>query len=169
MRLISGIILSVWLAASGCARRAEPAAGLTPAHAAAIVDSVRTFMARVAAGVTQDGPRAWRGFFTGDTSFFMASEGQVVFESGAAAGRGIEQLTQVTRSITLAWGDTVRVDAVAPGFAVVGAPWRESRVDTAGHQVNEAGYFTALVEQGTAGWRIRNAHWSVQAPAPAGR
>jgi hypothetical protein len=51
----------------------------------------------------------------------------------------------------------------------VAASYTEVRVDTAGHRVDEAGYFTGLAEHRPEGWRFRDAHWSVVGPPPAVR
>jgi len=99
----------------------------------------------------------------------MASEGRLVFPSAEAARRGIDALVRVIAHIELRWGDGVRVDAVAPGLAVVAAPYTEVRSDTAGRRVDEAGYFTGLAEHRPEGWRFRDAHWSVVGPPPAVR
>jgi hypothetical protein len=132
----------------------------------ATVDSVRAFMAGVAHGVTAGGPAAWRGFFVDDSTFFMASEGRLVFPSSAAASRGIDQLKQLITRIELTWADTARVDPLAPGLAVVAAPYREVRVDRQGEQVEEIGFFTGIAERRAGRWVLRDAHWSVQTPPP---
>lgn len=137
--------------------------------APALADSVRTFMETVAREVTRDGPAAWRRQFADDTAFFMASEGRLVFPSAEAAHRGIDELARAIAHIELRWGDSVRVDALAPGLAVVAAPYTEVRSDTAGRRVDEAGYFTGVAEHRPEGWRFRDAHWSVVEPPPAVR
>lgn len=136
---------------------------------AGVADSVRAFMETLAREVTRDGPAAWRRQFAADTAFFMASEGRLVFSSAAAAGKGIDELTRVIAHIELRWGADVRVDPVGPGLAMVGAPYTEMRVDTAGHRVDEMGYFTGLAEHRAEGWRFRDAHWSVVGPPPTVR
>jgi hypothetical protein len=152
--LATGIILTACM----------PRSDLTPAQAAAISDSVRAFTAAVAHAVTRDGPIAWRGQFADSPAFFMASDGRLVFSSSAAATHGIQELTHLIRHIDLQWGDSLRIDPVAPGLAVVAVPYHEVRVDTAGHRVEEAGFFTGLAQHGTLGWQFRNAHWSVLGP-----
>ena len=129
-----------------------------------VPDSVRAFMQTVAREVTRDGPAAWRRQFADDAAFFMASEGRLVFSSAAAASKGIDELTHVIAHIELRWGGDVRVDPLAPGLAMVGASYTELRADTAGHRVDELGYFTGLAEHRAEGWRFRDAHWSVVGP-----
>lgn len=139
------------------------------ASSTGVADSVRAFMATLAREVTRDGPAAWRRQFADDAAFFMASEGRLVFSSAAAAGTGIDELTRVIAHIELRWGGDVRVDALGPGLAMVGASYTEVRADTAGHRVDEMGYFTGLAEHRAEGWRFRDAHWSVVGPPAAVR
>ena len=147
--------------------RERTRAVLDPEHAAALTDSVRAFAGTVARGVTAQGPAAWRSYFADDPAFFMVAEGRLVFPSSAAATRGIEGLTRTITQIELRWGDSLRVDGIAPGVAVVAMPYHETRRDARGHQVVEDGYFTGIVEHRTAGWQLRDAHWSVLSqPSP---
>ncbi|HXA17731.1 MAG TPA: hypothetical protein VN380_12115 [Thermoanaerobaculia bacterium] len=130
-------------------------------------DAVRQFMARVATDITARGPVAWRDFFDDSSNFFMVSDGRLVFASGAAAREGIQGLSQVITSIQLRWGADLRIQPLAPGLAMVAVPWHEVRVDPAGRTIEDDGYFTGVAEYGPAGWRFRNAHWSVAAASPA--
>jgi hypothetical protein len=148
---------------------APRASSMIPAHARAMVDSVRAFAMAIATSVTREGPAAWRELFARSPAFFMAAEGRVVFPSRDAATHGIEALSRVIRHLELRWEDSVRVDPLAPGLAVLAAPYYEVRVDTAGKRVVEVGYFTGLAEHGVDGWRLRHAHWSVVSPPPPAR
>jgi len=164
---LSVILLAVCIGAPGCGGPARDRLSLTPGQAEAVADSVRAFMAQVAAGVSREGPAAWQRYFSDSASFFMASEGRLVFPSGAAAVAGIQDLTHLIRRIDLKWGESVRVDPLAAGLAAVGAEYREVRADTAGHRIDESGYLTGVAEHRSSGWRFRDAHWSVVAP-PSG-
>jgi len=161
------IALVASIAVTGCTRPPTPSGiALTGPQAAAIADSVRAFAASVARGVSDQGPAAWRGYFADTAAFFMASEGRLVFPTSESATRGIEQLGRVISHIELQWGDSMRVDPLAPGLAVLGATYHEVRVDQAGHRIEENGYFTGLAQHRAAGWQFRDAHWSVLAPPP---
>jgi len=73
---------------AGCSARGAGSAdlqSLTPARAAAIDESARTFMHTVAHDVTQEGPLAWLKFFNTGPEFFMAVNGQLAFPNAAAA------------------------------------------------------------------------------------
>jgi hypothetical protein len=67
----------------------------------------------------------------------------------------------------LRWGDDLRVDPLTPNFAVIAATYKEVRLDTAGHRIEETGFFTGTAEHRDGHWQFRNAHWSVLAPPPA--
>jgi len=160
------------LCAAGCRGMAsgDRAASLDPAHAAAIRDSARTFADNVARGVTSRGPAAWRGYFADDPAFFMAAEGRMAFPNSAVAARAIDGLTHIITHIELQWTDSVRVDPLAPGLALLAMPYHEVRVDSAGRRADENGFFTGVAEHRAQGWQFRNAHWSVaQAPVDSAR
>jgi hypothetical protein len=128
---------------------------------------VRAFAATVADDVTRRGPLAWRDHFADMPSFFMAAEGHLVFANSEAATRGIEELPRSIAHIELRWGDPVLVDPLTPTLAMLAAPYHEVQIDPAGHRVEENGYFTGLTELGPAGWKFRDAHWSVAASPPS--
>jgi hypothetical protein len=142
------------------------AAPLTADQSAATTKSVREFAATVADDVTRRGPAAWRDHFADTPAFFMAAEGHLVFENSDAATRGIQQLKSSIAQIELIWGEPMLVDPLTPALAMMGAPYHEIQVDPAGHKLEESGYFTGLAELGPAGWKFRNAHWSVAGEPP---
>ena len=115
MRLRCWILLVFVAVLMGCNLRHEGGGNvpsLTPAQRAAVEDSVRRFVLRVAQDVTQEGPGAWRKEFAESPSFFMASEGHMVFANGQAATQGIQDLTRMIKHNELRWGEDVRVDAL---------------------------------------------------------
>jgi hypothetical protein len=147
---------------SGACSRARADGALTPERSAAIDKDVRTFLVGLADDVTKRGPAAWRTHFADTPTFYMASEGQMVFADSAAATKGINDLTGIIAKIDLKWGDPVRVEPLTPSLAAVAMPYHEELTDTQGKIVVEDGYFTGLAELGPTGWKIRNAHWSVK-------
>lgn len=157
---------------AGCSgRTAGPAElqSLTPASAAAIDGSVRTFMHTVTHDVTQEGPLAWLKFFNTGPEFFMAVNGQLAFPNAAAAKEGTQNFARTINRIALTWGDDLRVDPLTAELAVVAASWSEIQVDKAGHRIEESGYFTGLVEYRDGRWRFRDAHWSAPISPPPSR
>jgi len=156
-------LLLAAFALAGCSARTTGAAesqSLTPANAAAIGESVRTFMRTVAHDVTQEGPLAWLKFFDTGPAFFMAVNGQLAFPNAAAAQEGTQGFARTINHIELIWGNDVRVDLLDAELAVVAAPWREILIDKAGHRIEQTGYFTALAEYRDGRWRFRDIHWS---------
>lgn len=105
---------------------------LTLDQSVATTNSVRAFAATVADDVTRRGPAAWRAQFADTPAFFMASEGHLVFANSDAATRGIQELTGSIAHIELRWGEPMLVDPLTPTLAMLGAPYHEVRVDTAG-------------------------------------
>ncbi|MGB7622205.1 MAG: hypothetical protein WBN92_07620, partial [Terriglobia bacterium] len=145
MRAWPSALLLATLASAGCGTHpmvsGDPQS-LTPARAAAVEDGVRVFMRAVAHDVTQVGPAAWRRHFADSPSFFMASEGRLVFPNSAAATAAIQDLTHTIKQIELNWGEDLRVDPLTPDLAVVAASYHEVLVNTAGRRVEETGFFT---------------------------
>jgi hypothetical protein len=161
--------LSLWaslclaLAAGGCA--AVTPAPQAPADAAAVESAVRSFMAKVAHDVTQEGPVAWGTVFSDGPSFFMAVDGQLVFPTGAAARAALPEVARSIPHIELVFGQDLRIDVLTASLAVVATSWHEVRVDAAGHRADEKGFFTGTAEYREGRWQLRNAHWSDPRPA----
>ena len=147
-------------ACAPCGAGGSHSYSVSPDEAVAVDRAVRTFMQTVSHSVTQDGPVAWLKYFDESPVFFMAVNGQMAFPSASAAKEGTRKFAQTIRQIELKWGDDLRVDPLTHEYAVVGVSWREVQVDTAGHSITQAGYFTALAEYRDGHWQFRNAHWS---------
>jgi len=135
--------------------------GSAVSQAASVTRAVQEFMAAVARDVTAQGPHAWRKCLSQKHGFFMASNGQLVFESGEAAQQGIGALEQTIERISLQWGQSLHVDPLNDTLAQVGVPFHETLVEKTGKQLSVDGYFTGLAEHNEAGWQFRSAHWSV--------
>jgi len=138
---------------------------LSISEAAAVTRVVQDFMAAVARDVTAEGPRAWRKYLSQQHAFIMASNGQLVFESGEAAQKGIGTLEQTIEHIELHWGQTLHIDPLTDTLAEVGVPFHEILLQKTGQRVSVDGYFTGLAEHSDTGWQFRSAHWSVPAAA----
>jgi hypothetical protein len=142
---------------------------LSASQAAAVTGSIHEFMAAVARDITAEGPRAWRKYLSQKPAFLMASNGQLVFESGDAAAKGIGSLEQTIERIELKWGDPLHVDPLSATLAQVGVPFHEVLTQKTGERVSVDGYFTGLAERGVVGWQFRSAHWSVPPSATASK
>jgi hypothetical protein len=168
MRLRPWIFVLPVIAAMGCQGQrstTDRAGSLSAVDRTAVEQSVRGFMNAVAQDVTQGGPTAWAKEFADGPNFFMASDGVLVFASGAAAAQGIPALTQIIKKIELQWGQDLRVDALTSDLAAVGSTYQEIRTDPQGHESTEQGYFSGVAERRNGRWQFRDAHWSVLAPA----
>jgi len=162
-------VLLATLVFAGCSSHSigsHESQSLTPAGAVAVREGVRAFMQRVAVDVTQDGPLAWCKYLDTSPVFFMAVNGQMAFPNGAAAQEGTQKFAQTINHIQLKWGDDLRVDPLTAELAVVAVSWSEVQLDTKGHRVDEAGYFTGLTEYREERWQLRDAHWSAPVPTP---
>lgn len=157
-------VLGAWLivaitASTSC--RSTPPSVADPAPAYPISQGALEFMNGVAVGVTRDGPIAWKRYFAADPSFYMVSEGRLVFEGGDVARRSIDDLTRTVERIELRWGEPIRVDLMTSTRVLISAAYYERIVRRSGTTTDEQGWMTGLAEQGPEGWRFLNLHWSV--------
>lgn len=163
------LLAPVWLGMVWCAGCSQGPQGLTSTRAAQVDKEVRAFALQVASGVSQEGPTAWRKYFSESPEFFMASEGRLAFPNGASAIAAIPDLARAIKQIELVWGKELRVDPLTPELAVMATPYHEIRTGPTGDQISEAGYFTGTTEFKEGRWQFRNAHWSVVVPPVAVR
>jgi ketosteroid isomerase-like protein len=130
-------------------------------NATAIRDSVSQMTANIARDISAKGPAAWLDYFDDTPDFFMASNGQLVFKDYTAARAFIQNsLVRVISKINLRWHQ-VRIDAFSPDVAAVGADFHEDLTDIKGQTTAVDGYFTATAHHTANGWKLRNAHWSL--------
>ena len=108
----------------------------------------------------KDGPIAWLQYFSTSKHFFMASNGQLVFPNNDSAAAFVHTFAKTIRQIDLTWDD-IRVDSIAPHLAVLASSFHEVLISTAGRQDTSTGYFTGVAEYLPSGWKLRNAHWSI--------
>ena len=155
MPLLKPVPILLLLAGAACRSGPPPDTG-----------RVEAFVRAVAQGVTSRGPAAWADYFDERPSFFMAAEGALQFDGGAAARAAIPNLVQAIKGIRLEFGNPLRIDVLTADLASVGAPWHEIAVLADGKRVEESGYFTAIAENREGRWRFRNAHWSTKPAAP---
>jgi SnoaL-like domain len=133
---------------------------LEPGKALEVQAGVRLLADSIARDVTREGATAWLRYFEASPGFFMASGGALAFPDNNSAAAGVRDFTSRTRQIELTWKD-VRIDPLTARLAVMGASFREVITDTSGNQMRIGGYFTAVAEEIPAGWRLRDAHWSM--------
>ena len=154
------VLLAVLIGTCGPNGLCQESELLGPSREAIVRSGIQAFMENVARDVTREGPIAWCRYFDNRPEFFMAVNGKLAFPNGADAQDGTQRFARTIHSIELKWGNDLRVDPLTPELAVVGVSWREVQVDNANHRVEEAGYFTGLVQYQKDRWKLRDAHWS---------
>ncbi len=118
----------------------------------------------IAVDLHTQGPSAWLRYFDRTPGFFMASDGSLAFPSNDSANKAVPNIARVLKRADLTWG-RLRIDSLSAGMAQLAAPFDETLIDSAGKTTKISGYFTGIVDRGEAGWRLRNAHWSIVHPA----
>jgi len=112
--------------------------------------------------ITAKGPKAWLSYFENNPDFFMASDGNLVFKDYPSAKTYITETLEYSLSaVKLKWGD-IHVSSVSPEFATMASDFTEQLTNNDNKAVTVAGYFTCTVHKTKAGWKIRNAHWSIK-------
>jgi len=137
-------------------------AQLSAAESTQVKDSVTRLAANIAIDVSKIGPAAWLNYFEDSPDFFMANEGQLVFKDYQSAKSFI--LNTVVKNISvikLKW-DNIRVDALTPAIASIGADFHEDQVTSTGKTLTYDGYFTGIAHFNGHSWKLRNTHWSIK-------
>jgi hypothetical protein len=160
---MNALIIATMLSAGIPACRSKDTVSLDQRQVLAIQDSVRSLSISIARDITREGPNAWLSYFERSPHFFMASEGALAFPNNDSADTFVHGLSTWVRSIELSWSD-LRIDPLTADIAVMAASFHEVLTDTSGHKISEEGYFTAIAEQTSGRWLLRNAHWSIPGP-----
>jgi hypothetical protein len=135
----------------------------SPQKKKAVEDSVLIMAEKIAKDVSKEGPVAWLRYFENSSDFFMASNGQLVFANYDSAKNIVNNtLVKSIAKIELRWSN-IRIDPLTSGLAGMAANFHEDITDANGSKVPADGYFTAIAEQTSRGWKLRNAHWSIKA------
>ena len=137
------------------------AATLAGTQVSAVKDSATNLMNSIAKDISHDGPIAWLKYFEKSPGFFMASDGQIAFANNDSATAFVQNvLVKNIKQIQLQWSN-IRIDALTPTLASIGASFHEELTDFSSKVMPFNGYFTALAEQTSTGWQLRNLHWSI--------
>lgn len=138
-----------------CAPAGRP---LTPSHAAAMQDSVRTTLddlRRYSAAGQWD---SMAGLYDGDSTFRWAEEGVVVSRSAAQIRR---KLTGLPAGMRFETGfSNLDIAPVSPGAASVVTGFQTSLVDSSGTKFSFGGVLTMVLVHRAGGWRILTGHSS---------
>jgi hypothetical protein len=126
-----------------------------------VIDGVSLLTSNIAKDLSVYGPIAWLNYFEEEPGFFMASDGKLAFKDYQSANIFIEYtLVKTIPKVKLHWNN-LRIDPLTSSLAAVGADFHEDLTDSAGKTFPVDGYFTAIAEETSHGWLLRNLHWSV--------
>jgi len=121
---------------------------------------VRRMADAIARELHNEGPIAWLKYFSRSENFFMASDGQLAFANNDSADAFVHRFARTIRRIDLTWNN-VRVDSIAPHLAVFAASFHEVLLSVTEKEDTSNGYFTGVAEDVGGGWKLRDAHWSI--------
>jgi ketosteroid isomerase-like protein len=141
---------------------AAPEAGLSPAHAAAIKDSVA---AALAAYRAQSAAGRWDSvltFYADDPDLRWVEEGKVVADSLADFRREFSSMAAGLRTETEFTGTVIA--PVAPGAASVVTGFNTRFVDSTGTKFSFGGTMTVVMVHRGARWQFLTGHSSAPAP-----
>ena len=147
----------------GCRAAAPASTALTPAHRAAITDSVTAaleqfrsvFSARDFAGALR--------YYSDDPGFRWVEDGEVRYGSKGAVAAALHAFAPSVRSIELAYFDPV-VTPLAPGVAGIVTRFVQKFTDTTGTTRGFAGAMTMTMVHADSGWRFLTGHTSSLVP-----
>jgi hypothetical protein len=152
------------IALAGCLAACAPAATpFSPAHRAAIADSVREVAARLASDISAHGYRGFAPVMDSAPGYVWAYNGFLAFTSFDSMAAWTRTDPEPKVPEVFAW-DSVRVEPIAPGVAGVAATYTETRPDSAGRPKTEKGVFTAVAVHRGDGWKFTAAHTSTLPP-----
>jgi hypothetical protein len=163
MRISGLLCLSLIAAACGSGGGPSPSReALTPAHAAAIQDSVRTFLAAFAADVSappvgSKARDALAPFYSPDVvvSTDLAPDEPVLVRTidSLIPPDELVALPRWIKSTRFEWG-TMVITPLAPGVAMFTAKYAEIVTDTTGTATSLPGLQQGVVRHGADGWRF---------------
>ncbi len=151
----------VWILLSSCRQNdnMNPPAPQT-SNAGSVQKGVRQMAADIAHDISVAGPVAWLNYFEQNPNFFMANEGLRVFPNNDSATHFVKDiLAKNIVKVNLTWSN-IFVDSLSSKLAVLSANYHEDLIDKDNQTIPQDGYFTALAEQTSNGWMLRDLHWS---------
>jgi hypothetical protein len=162
--IFNGVTIFAWTGLMLFFSCKDHGGSLTPAETLVVRDSVQQMLRAIAADISQHGPTAWIEYFDNTQEFFMASDGQLAFTNKDSMASFLKNTyAKGLQNIVLTWND-VRIDPYTMSIAGVAAKFDEKIKDTSGKMTSFEGYFTAIAQQKSPVWRLRNAHWSIAKP-----
>jgi len=158
-----GVAVAFGLVLLGCdgAPRQAPVAADDAA-----LEGARALVTSIPAALAERGPSAWLDYFEDSPSFFMVSDGAIVFADLPAARDFLAGFAARVSALTLSWHEP-RYENVGGGVVVVTAGFDETIRMTDGTESSFGGRMSGVVRRAGDGWRLQHLHWSTPV-APAG-
>ncbi|MEO5799181.1 MAG: nuclear transport factor 2 family protein [Gemmatimonadales bacterium] len=145
---------------------APPSAVLTPAHSAAITDSVNATLEQFRAAFAARDIDATMRFYADDPRFRWVEDGELRYASKAEVATALRTFVPSLKAIELSYYDPV-VTPLAPGVAVVATRFAQKITDSSGVMRGFAGAMSMTLIHGDSGWRFLVGHTSSLVPRPA--
>ncbi|MDA1263595.1 MAG: nuclear transport factor 2 family protein [Planctomycetota bacterium] len=118
---------------------------------------------RISADLAARGPEAWLEHFVDDDTFFMASEGRLLFEDRAALEAAMDTFDPQVLRMRLIWKGP-QVEVLGPEIAILHSDYEEVIEQRDGTLMHYQGYFTSVALRVGAHWKLQSAHWSAEEP-----
>jgi hypothetical protein len=137
---------------------------LTTEERKLVTDSVTRMATNIGNDVSAKGPAAWLDYFENDRSFFMASDGILVFRNYTVAKTYTrDTVAKNFKKINLDLAN-MTIDPLSIYYASIGADFHEDIVMATGKGLSIDGYVTATAHFDGNRWRLRNLNWAIKPP-----
>jgi hypothetical protein len=120
---------------------------------------VEAFFEGIPSALAAGGPAAWLDVFDDTPSFFMASDGSLVFPDRATAETFLADFAPRVRTMSLAWIEP-RFTMLAEGVVAVASAYVETIAMTDGTESTFAGYVSGVIRASADEWKLQHLHWS---------
>lgn len=151
-------------AAPGCrASGARPSVELTPAHRAALTDSVAAVLTEFSRRLNARDFASLLEFYADDPRFRWVEDGAVRYTSRADVGRAFEQARSFPEIRTEYAG--TQIEVLSPDVALLFTNFRTS-LGAGADAVRFSGALTATLVRTPMGWRFLSGHSSTLRPRP---
>jgi ketosteroid isomerase-like protein len=147
-----------------CSPRPVPA--FTPAHRAAIVDSVQTMLTAWRDALNRRDFASAARFYSTAPEFRWFQDGELKYRSGKEIGDSITAMAPAMRGFTISLIEP-EITAIAPGVAVLTTNFAQQITDTSGTAGGFAGAITATIVHGDSGWKFLVGQTSSVIPPPS--
>lgn len=155
-RLVLAVALGV--GAVPCAAQSAARGALAPAHAAAMRDSARTFLADLEKTFASGDRGATAGMYSSDARFRWVESGRITARSAAQIAEYLRQMPAGMKVATT-YTDPDFIP-LAPGLIQVVSPFQTTLGDPAAGGVSFGGMLTMILVHEGDGWRLLHGHAS---------